>query len=155
MTTAQAKLSELTLHLLHRAGQRATDVFSAELGADTVTPRQFTVLAAVMEADGASQTRLVGLTGIDRSTLADIVRRLVSKGYLRRRRTQKDARAYAVTLTPAGREIVDKAQARLPKIDDALLAPLSAAQATRFRADLAAIVAALDEVPCADAPGKA
>ncbi|MFZ1102753.1 MAG: helix-turn-helix domain-containing protein, partial [Hyphomicrobiaceae bacterium] len=38
-------------------------------------------------------------TGIDRSTLADIVRRLTRKGLLQRCRTNEDARAYAVRLT--------------------------------------------------------
>jgi len=51
-----------------------------------------------------SQTALVNATGIDRSTLADIVRRLVDSGLLQRKRMAFDARMYAVGLTEAGRD---------------------------------------------------
>jgi DNA-binding MarR family transcriptional regulator len=41
-----------------------------------LTPRQLAVLVTVANNEGLSQTGLVDRTGIDRSTLADIVRRL-------------------------------------------------------------------------------
>ncbi len=56
------------------------------------------MLARVAGNEGLSQTDIVNLTGIDRSTLADIVRRLVKKGLLQRRRTKQDARAAAQRL---------------------------------------------------------
>ncbi len=55
------------LHLLHRAGQCAGDVFQAEMVAGDLTPRQFAVLVAVSQDEGLSQTSLVRKTGIDRS----------------------------------------------------------------------------------------
>lgn len=51
-----------------------------------------------------SQTALVELTGIDRSTLADMVQRMLEKGLLSRERTtQEDQRANAVAISSAGR----------------------------------------------------
>src|ERR1700741_522703 len=67
----QFKLATSPSHLLHRAEQLATDRFS-ELGGDSITLRQFTVLAAIAEQPGLSQSDLVRVTGIDRSTLADM-----------------------------------------------------------------------------------
>lgn len=64
--------------------------------------RQCLVLSIVGGQPGLSQTGIVNLTDIDRSTLADIVRRLCKEGLLERKRTQKDERAYAVKLTAAG-----------------------------------------------------
>jgi DNA-binding MarR family transcriptional regulator len=90
------------LHLLHRAGQCAGDVFQAEMVAGDLTPRQFAVLVSVSQDEGLSQTSLVRKTGIDRSTLADIVRRMLRKGLLQRQRTKDDARAYSVKLTEEG-----------------------------------------------------
>ena len=58
-----------------------------------LTPRQLAVLVTVAQNEGLSQTGLVDRTGIDRSTLADIVRRMQRKGLLQRRRTKEDARA--------------------------------------------------------------
>ncbi|MBZ0218649.1 MAG: MarR family transcriptional regulator, partial [Fimbriimonadaceae bacterium] len=57
-------------HLLHRAGQMASEIFADELGNSGLTPRQYAVLVTVGENEGLSQTDLVEMTGIDRSTLA-------------------------------------------------------------------------------------
>ena len=54
--------------------------------------------------DGKSQTELVKITGIDRSTLADLVARLMAQGYVQRRRTKEDARTNSVRLTPHGKK---------------------------------------------------
>src|SRR5688572_708168 len=70
------RLGRSPIHLLHRAGQCAEDIFRAEMGDRDLTPRQLAVLTATSEDEGLSQTGLVERTGIDRSTLADMVRRL-------------------------------------------------------------------------------
>ncbi len=90
------------LHLLHRAGQCADELFAKNIGAGDITPRQYEVLKAVDRSDEPSQTQLVAKTGIDRSTLADIVRRLAQRGLVERQRTRRDARTYAVRLSPLG-----------------------------------------------------
>jgi DNA-binding MarR family transcriptional regulator len=90
------KLERSPIHLLHRAGQCAGDIFQSEMSDGNLTPRQYAVLYTVSQNEGLSQTNLVERTGIDRSTLADIIRRMLKKGLLQRRRTKEDARAYAV-----------------------------------------------------------
>ena len=71
------------LHLLHRAGQCADELFASQVKESDLTPRQFVVLTAVAGIEEPSQTTLVQKTGIDRSTVADIVRRLVERGLRR------------------------------------------------------------------------
>ena len=51
---------------------------------DGLTQRQFAVLEAVSQKSGLTQTDLVRATGIDRSTLADLVSRMTTKGLLAR-----------------------------------------------------------------------
>src|ERR1700739_1473887 len=80
-------------HLLHRAVQLALDIYAEELGAGGVTQRQLAVLAAAAEHEGATQTDLVRITGIDRSTMAEMAARLIGKGLLERQRSAYDARA--------------------------------------------------------------
>src|SRR5262245_33071166 len=99
-------LLQSPIHLLHRAGQCVGFIFSDEVHGGDLTPRQYTILAAVAREEGLSQTDLVTRTGIDRSTLADIIRRLVQKGWIQRRRTSADARVYAIRLTEEGREVL-------------------------------------------------
>ena len=89
-------LSQSPSHLLRRCVQYANDLFSRESGAGDLTKQQFTVLSAVESNEGVSQTELVAVTGIDRSTLAEMIRRMIDKGLLDRERTEADARANAV-----------------------------------------------------------
>lgn len=135
------------MHLLHRAGQVASDVFANEMADLDLTPRQFAVLLTVSQNEGLSQTDLVLLTGIDRSTLADIARRMLKKGLLQRRRTREDARAYAVTLTDEGLRILSAARPKVAAVDERILATLSEDQRATLVADLKAIVAALQAAP--------
>lgn len=121
-----------TIHLLHRAGQCAGDVFSAEVSAKGLTPRQYAVLLSVAQNEGLSQTDLVQQTGIDRSTLADIIRRLLKKGLLSRRRTKEDARAYSVTLTDHGRMALDSASPAATSADERLLSVLPSEKRDEF-----------------------
>ena len=99
------QLSRSPYHLLKRAAQYAAHIYQGEVGKSGLTQRQFTVLFAVDRNEGISQTALVKLTGIDRSTLADLVARLLAQGYLQRRRTKDDARTNSLRITAAGPEI--------------------------------------------------
>jgi DNA-binding MarR family transcriptional regulator len=145
--SATGRLDRSALHLLHRAGQRAAEVFQGEIDEAELTPRQYAVLHTVSLNEGLSQTQLVEKTGIDRSTLADVVRRMLKKGLLQRRRTREDARAYAVKLTEDGMRALKSADPIAKRVDDRILGGLSSAQRERFLHDLNAIVVALGQPP--------
>jgi DNA-binding MarR family transcriptional regulator len=134
------RLQRSPLHLLHRAGQCAGDVFNAEMQLGDLTPRQYAVLVTVASNEGLSQTDLVESTGIDRSTLADIVRRMLKKGLLQRRRTREDARAYAVRLTEEGRKVLKSVEPVSRRVDERILEGLPAKQREQFLNDLTQIV---------------
>ena len=137
------RLNRSPIHLLHRAGQCAGDIFHAEIKDSDLTPRQLAVLVTVAHNEGLSQTGLVDRTGIDRSTLADIVRRLLRKGLLQRRRTKKDARAYAVKLTDEGRRVLRVAEPLAERVDQRILSAVPAKQRDQFIEALQSVVAAL------------
>jgi DNA-binding MarR family transcriptional regulator len=120
------------LALLHRANQIADERFATALIGSNVTARQLQVLAAIEANEGASQTDIVGMTGIDRSTLADITRRLSKRKLIERRRTKADARAYAVKLTEAGRQELANGKPALVNVEKILLRAIPA----KLRADL-------------------
>jgi DNA-binding MarR family transcriptional regulator len=79
------------------------------------------VLAAVAVHEGLTQTDLVRATGIDRSTLADLVARMIGKGLLARERSVVDARANTVSLTAAGRDALASATPRVAAADARIL----------------------------------
>ena len=118
--------------------------FPARCSPEDVTPRQLAVLLAVAENEGANQTSLVEATSIDRSTLADIVRRLVRRELLKRRRTRKDTRAYAVKLTDKGREILRTVAPLGELVDQRILDVLPASGRRQFLASLQTIVDSLN-----------
>lgn len=111
-------------HLLHRVLQLALDIYVEESGTGGVTQRQFAVLAAVAENEGVTQTGLVRATGIDRSTLADMVARMIAKGHLERHRSDLDARANTVSLTPAGAAVLEESRPKVAMADARILALL-------------------------------
>jgi DNA-binding MarR family transcriptional regulator len=141
MAKAGTQLNRSAMHLLHRAGQCAADIFSSEASASGLTPRQFAVLMVVAEEEGLTQTDLVERTGIDRSTLADIVGRLLGHGLIQRRRAKEDARAYAIKLTPQGTKALREAQPAAAAADTRLLANLPPAKRQDFLDQLSLIVA--------------
>ncbi len=139
-------LQKSPIHLLHRAGQCAYEIFQSEVKEGDLTPRQLAVLITVAGKEGLSQTRLVERTGIDRSTLADIVRRMQRKGLLQRRRTREDARAYAVKLTEEGRKVLRSAEPLAKRADERILEALPPKQRDQFLEDLNAIVETLQKL---------
>ncbi|CAN5460528.1 MarR family transcriptional regulator [soil metagenome] len=119
-------------HLLHRVLQLALDIYAEESGAGGVTQRQFAVLAAVAENEGVTQTGLVRATGIDRSTLADMVARMITKGHLERQRSDLDARANTVSLTPAGAAVLEESRPKVAMADARILALLKPSKREGF-----------------------
>ena len=112
------------IHLLHRASQRATEIFALETRTFDITARQYAVLTAVAQHEGLSQTDLVRLTGIDRSTLADVVQRLLRRGYIEREKTTQDGRTYAVTLSTHGHELLEAIKPHARRADRTVLSCL-------------------------------
>lgn len=136
-------LAASATHLLHRALQLALDLHAAE-GPVEITQRQFTVLAAAATADGQTQNDLVRATGIDRSTLADLVARMLAKGLLERQRSTTDARANTVRLSDAGRQALIDSAGPAAAADEKLLAYLPAKRREGFLKSLALLARAAD-----------
>jgi DNA-binding MarR family transcriptional regulator len=145
------RLGRSPLHMLHRAGQCAGEVFHAEMQDGDLTPRQYAVLLTVAANEGISQTGLVVKTGVDRSTLADIVRRMLKKGLLQRRRTKEDARAYAVKLTEDGKRMLRGAEPVTERVDSRILDAIPAKHRDQFMDNLGLIVEALGKMAPAEA----
>jgi DNA-binding MarR family transcriptional regulator len=140
------ELAGTPAHLLRRCYQFHGDLFQREAGARDLTKQQFTLLCALEHNDGISQTELVDITGIDRSTLAEMVRRMRERGLLSRDRTEEDMRANAVAITVVGRKALKLARSAAEKADKGFLDPLPAAERTRFLRLLGIIAAAADSL---------
>ena len=150
-----AGLEHSPSHLLHRALQLALDIYAEETGAAAVTQRQYAVLAAAAEHEGLTQTDLVRATGIDRSTLADMISRMITKGLLERARSETDARANTVKLSDEGRAVLDSARPKVEAADERILAHLSHSKRDSFISLLRDLSKASDKAAASDGGEKA
>ena len=145
-------------HLMHRVLQVALDIYAEETGPGAPTQRQYAVLSAVAENEGLTQTDLVHATGIDRSTLADLVARMMGKDLLARERSTTDGRANTVSLSAKGREALDAARPRVEAADKRILSLLSGGKRSalmKVLADLAHAGETAKEAGSAKAAKKA
>ena len=142
---AKSNLDKSVGHLLRRAQQYSFDMYAKQVGTGGLTPRQFAVLQAVSENPGLSQTDLVKRTGIDRSTLADMISRMLKKGLLSRQRTKSDARANAVSVTAAGKRGMKGAAAKVAQADRDVLKAVPKAQQAGFLKALTSISNQIDQ----------
>jgi DNA-binding MarR family transcriptional regulator len=134
-------------HLMHRVLQLALDIYSEETGPDGLTQRQFAVLEAVSRKSGLTQTDLVRATGIDRSTLADLVARMTTKGLLEREKSTLDARAKAVRLSETGQVRLDAARPHVEAADKRIMALLPKGKRDGFLDLLAELASEADAAP--------
>lgn len=136
----ETQLERSPLHLLHRVHQRATELFQQKMAGIDITARQYVVLVTVAQNDGASQQDIIDNTGIDRSTVSQIMQTMIRKGLLKRKRTKEDARAYAITVTDQGRDILKASEAIVEGVNEALIAALPTTRAKTFIDNLRSII---------------
>jgi DNA-binding MarR family transcriptional regulator len=84
---------ELTLQALRSEG----------VDADAYGPLSF-----VGTLQPVTRTRLAEAMGVRRTTLRDLVARLIEQGHVREEPNPRDGRSTLLTLTPAGQEIFDR-----------------------------------------------
>lgn len=140
----EERLDLSAMHLLHRVWQCAGEVFQREMADRDLTRRQYAILVVVAEKEGLSQTSLFARTGIDRSTMSNIVHRMVQKRLLQRRRIGKDKRSYAVTLTDEGWRTLRCAEPIVQRVDQRILLALRNQDRQRFLRDLKLIINKFD-----------
>ena len=138
------RLAHSPSHLLHRAEQLAADRFAQLVGGE-ITLRQFAVLAAIAQRPGLRQSDLVRETGIDRSTLADMLTRMQRRGWITRAAHALDQRAQSVSLAHAGAAILASATKHARAADAAILDALPRTKRKPFLNLLTKLAAYADE----------
>ena len=134
MTTAAKRqkvresFSTLPGHLIRRVHQVSTAYFAEECGAD-LTAVQYAALVAIGAHPGIDATRLSEIIYFDRSTIGDVLDRMVGKDWIRRASTPTDRRIKLLEITPAGQGVLQQVEPAIGRVQTRLLAPLSSAEA--------------------------
>ncbi|WP_223262938.1 MarR family winged helix-turn-helix transcriptional regulator [Sphingobium sp. SCG-1] len=118
-------------HLLRRNHQRSYEIFSRHVG-DDVTRQQIALLIALASQPGASQRDLVEATATDKSTLKEMIGRLVKRGWISRERDPDDSRAWTMQITPDGEALLAGRMAAVAAAQSEILAPLNKADQATF-----------------------
>jgi DNA-binding MarR family transcriptional regulator len=124
--------------LLAAPGYLARRLYQAYLSAwvrrvdATLTGPQFAVLTAVGSYPGVDQGSLASSVALDRSTMADIVRRLEDRELVIRETAANDGRRKLLYLSDQGVAKLDEVNARALELDELLLADYSPGQRQRL-----------------------
>ncbi len=85
---------------LRLANQRHLEIFNSEL--PELTPRQFAVMAKLLDEGTLSQNHLGRLVAMDAATTKGVVDRLARKGFIAASPSPTDRRRVEISLTEAG-----------------------------------------------------
>ena len=112
-------------HLIRRAQQISTALFTEECGPFDLTAVQFAALSAIANHPGVDATRLSTLIAFDRSTLGNVLERLEAKGWVSRHPTPHDRRVKLLRCTPAGATLLHDVAPAVARVQARLLEPLA------------------------------
>lgn len=127
-------------HLIRRAQQISTALFTEECAGFDLTSVQFAALTAIKANPDVDATRLSALIAFDRSTIGDVLERLEAKGWILRSASQGDRRVKLLRITPRGSKLLRDVLPAVQRVQERLLAPLAPgdrATMIRLLADLA------------------
>lgn len=118
-------------HLV-RVARQAHVAFAQYSTRSGVPPVQYAILLAVVSAPGIDQKTVCDLASLDRSTVADSVRRLVRDGLLSKERHPDDRRRNVLLPTAEGTRRVRREMPRLRQADDVFLSVLAVQRRARL-----------------------
>ena len=114
--------------VLRKAHQRHLAIFASRIA--DLTPPQFAALAKLANVGETSQNQLGSLIAMDAATVKGVIDRLKARGLVELSRHDADKRRLLVSLTPQGRETVERLIPLAETITAETLAPLSRKEAT-------------------------
>ncbi|MGH3269597.1 MAG: MarR family winged helix-turn-helix transcriptional regulator [Trebonia sp.] len=120
---------------------------SLGVAAEDITIAQYRALVVLASRGPQRMVDLAGALGVTPSTAGRMCDRLLRKALIRRSRRLSDRRAVQVSITRAGRGVVDEATARRRELIAGILGKLPAGQQSAVAAAMAAFAAAAGEVP--------
>ncbi|RQU68168.1 MarR family transcriptional regulator [Burkholderia cenocepacia] len=132
-------------YLVRRLNQIHYAMFQEECGHENVTPVQYGILTALSLRPGIDQTEIGMELGLDRTTTADVVKRLEDKGFVRRRVNPEDRRSRQAFITPEGLKVMNRLYGGMVAASDRMLASLSTSDRRKFVELLTSVVNANDQ----------
>lgn len=138
-TQPEDTLSRFTGSLVRRAQQRHAAVWLSEVSSE-ITSVQYAALEILQASPGLNQRQLGDKLDVDRSTIADLVARMVRNGLVERGDDPDDKRSYVLFLTTAGKKQLAALRPRVEEVERVLTARLTAQECQELRRLLLALL---------------
>ena len=104
---------------------------------------EFVVIYSLGLMDGVTASEIAASTAFPKNTLSRAVNRITKLGFIQRRAAEIDRRQHNLTLTPAGRSLLDEAIPQFASLEAEMLAPLSLIEQETLSALMAKVVLAM------------
>ncbi len=137
-------------HLIRRAHQVAVALFMEETAGADITPVQFAILNALLDHPAEDQVTLARKVAFDPATFGSVIARLESRGWVRREPDEADRRRKLLWVTEEGVEAARRMKRSVGRVQQRILAPLSAAEQAQLIALLERLVAGHEDEPAVD-----
>ncbi len=137
--------------LLRRSWYGLNQAFRRRIAHTGATPDQFTVMRCLLEGDakGITQCELTNMMSSDPNTIASLLERMETSGWLERKRHERDKRAYRIRLKPAGKRKYEELRDLAVVLQTEILSALPENRRAEFLEELAVVADA-----CRDAAEK-
>lgn len=132
-------------YLVRRLNQIHYALFAEECREFNVTPVQYGLLTALFIRGKLDQVSLAEELGIDRTNVAEVLKRLSARGLVRREENPADRRAKLASLTVKGQRLTGAMYGAMQRAQDRLLAPLTQVERDAFMATLERLIEANNE----------
>jgi DNA-binding MarR family transcriptional regulator len=93
---------------LNVAARYANDLAAAELERAGVAIEDYGPISFIGVLQPVTRTDLAAATGMRRTTLRDVLKRMIEKGHVQEAANPRDGRSTLLTLTPEGQAIFDR-----------------------------------------------
>lgn len=131
MSTSYEELRTHPGHLIRRVQQVHEWLWNTEVSSSVTSP-QFAVLYALRAGQDIDQRTLGERVSLDRSTTAEVLKRLTSRGLVRRIRDSRDGRRNRLHLTPSGLRTVERLAPLAVRMNSMLVSVLNECERTEL-----------------------
>lgn len=148
--------SPTTGYYLWRLATRWRAAVDRALAGVGLTHAQYALLASLYGLSRAgrqpSQRQLADVSGLDPMFVSKLARSLERAGLLTRTDNPADPRAFQLTMTPRGTEVIRTAMATVRDLNDTLTRPIGGSTGTRNQELIATLQTLLGETPSGETP---
>lgn len=130
--------------LIRRMHQIHMALFSHECAGEGITPVQYSVLTALYHMGPSEQIAVSRAVGLDRTSTADVMRRLEQRKLVRRRVSATDRRSKITSLTDVGQTLLTRIEASAARAHARTIAPLTPAEQDQLMTHMKKIIAAYE-----------